>query len=274
MTGAGAGERSRPQISAFVITRNEAAKVDECLASLAWVEEIVVVDDFSTDATPDLCRGRGVRFVQHQFTGFRDQKAYAMSLTSHPWVLELDADERISPELRRAIEELPAADWERYAGFAFRRLTSFWGRWIRHASLYPDHKLRLYHRERGAWSTANIHERFVPAGPTRKIAADIIHDQDLDLRTYLERTARYADLSARELHARGKRAAWHHLTVRPLYTFLYRYLIRLGFLEGVAGLVISFMGGVGTFMKYGRLRELQERNQPVPSAGPPARSAQ
>jgi glycosyltransferase involved in cell wall biosynthesis len=250
----------RPYISAFIITKNEAAKIGECLASLSFVDEIVVVDDFSSDATPDICRQYGVSLHQHHFTGFKDQKRHAMNLASHDWVLELDADERISPELRQAIEALTPEDFERCDCFEFKRKTRFWGKWIKHGSLYPDYKGRLYCRTRGQWSGGNIHERFIVRGASRRIAADILHPQDLDLYSYFLRTARYADLSAAEYFSRGKRARWHHVTIRPVGTFFTRYLIRLGILDGVHGFVVSAMGALSTFMKYLKLYELQKKS--------------
>ncbi|HEU0265630.1 MAG TPA: glycosyltransferase family 2 protein, partial [Geobacterales bacterium] len=149
---------ARVPISAFVITRNEELKIADCLASLSWVHEIVVVDDFSSDRTADICRQAGVRLIQHSFTGFRDQKSHAMSLTSHDWVLELDADERVSEKMRQSIEALTEDDLARHSSFSFPRITRFWGKWIRHSSLYPDRKERLYHKPSGAWSDKNIHE--------------------------------------------------------------------------------------------------------------------
>ena len=250
----------KPPISAFVITKNEAAKIGECLASLSWVDEVIVVDDFSSDATPDICREFGASLHQHRFTGFKDQKSHAMGLARHDWVLELDADERVTPEMRDAILALGAQDYQRYDCFEFKRKTRFWGKWIRHASFYPDYKARFYCRSRGAWSGGNIHERFIVRGATRKLAGDILHPQDLDLYSYFLRTARYADLSAADHFARGKRARWHHVTVRPLSAFCTRYFIRLGLLDGVHGFVISVMGALGTFMKYMKLYEIQKKS--------------
>lgn len=249
-----------PLISAFVITKNEAAKIGACLASLSFVDEIVVVDDFSTDQTPDICRSHGVTLHQHRFTGFKDQKSYAMSLVRNDWVLELDADERVSDRMREAILALTGEEMSRYGCFEFKRLTRFWGKWIKHASLYPDYKPRLYCKLGGRWSDGNVHERFIAKGATGRLAGDILHEQDLDLYTYFQRTARYSDLSAADYFARGRRASWHHVTVRPVATFLTRYLIRLGCLEGVHGFVISAIGAMGTFMKYMKLYEIQKRS--------------
>ena len=247
-------------ISAFIITYNEEAKIEACLESLQWVDEIVVVDDFSTDGTAETCKTfPKVKLIQNRFTGFRDQKSFAMSLTSNDWVLELDADERVSEDMREAIISLSDAELNRFDAFSFCRLTNFWGKWIKHGSFYPDYKIRLYNKKKGAWSDSNIHERFIPNGMTKPIAADIIHDQNHDLKTFINRTIRYSELSALDYQSRGREVKWHQYSLRPIYTFFYRYIIRRGFLDGVHGLVISVMGAIGTFYKYMKLYELQKR---------------
>ena len=249
----------RPDISTFVITKNNADKIADCLHSLRWAEEVVVVDDFSTDATPEICRQfPNVRFHQHAFEGFQQQKEHAVWLCTSDWALKMDADERVSEEMREQILLLTAADFTTYSCFEFKRLTYFWGKWIRHASLYPDYNPRLFNRTQGDWGGINPHDKFITRGRTKRINADILHYQNWDLATYASRTVRYSVISAEEYHTRGKRAAWHHFTIRPVYTFLYRYFFRLGFLEGARGLVISFMGALGTFVKYAKLYEFKK----------------
>ncbi len=256
----------RPAISAIVITKECADRVGACLDSLRWADEIVVVDDFSADGTAELCRSLGARVVANRFVDFRAQKSLAMSLAANDWVLEIDSDERVSDAMRESILGLSAGDFARHAGFAFPRRTRFWGKWLRFGSMYPDWKERLYDRRRGAWSEGSVHERFVLRGPAKRLPGPILHEQDLDLADYVARTARYASLSAGDQFRRGRRASWHQYTVRPLYTFLYRYVVRLGVLDGVPGLVVSAMGAVGTFLKYLRLYELQ-REYAAPAAG-------
>ena len=245
----------RPLISVFVITKNEAAKISGCLASLDWLDDRVVVDDFSDDKTAEIAFECGARVISNQFTGFRDQKRFAMEQAHHDWVLELDADERVSPEMRNAIQALTKEDFEGCNGFAFRRLTRFWGKWIRHGSLYPDFKVRLYNRRGGVWSNGIVHERFIPQGRVRRIAADIIHEQDLDLEQYVARTARYAKLSAADYAHAGKQWSWYDF-LRPVHTFVYRFVIRCGFYDGIHGLLIAVVGAMGTFLKYAYLLEL------------------
>ena len=244
----------RPQISAFVITKDESAKIAGCLASLDWLDDRVVVDDFSADGTTEIASACGARAVSNHFSGFRDQKRFAMEQARHDWVLELDADERVSPEMRIAIQGLSTEDFNGCDGFAFRRLTRFWGKWIRHGSLYPDYKVRLYHRRRGVWSDGIVHERFIPQGTVRRIAVDIIHEQDLELEQYVARTARYAKLSAADYVNAGKHWYWFDF-LRPVHTFWYRFFIRCGFLDGVHGFLIAVVGAMGTFLKYAHLLE-------------------
>jgi glycosyltransferase involved in cell wall biosynthesis len=247
-----------PKISAIVITKNESAKIADCLESLQWVDEIIIVDDYSTDATKEICQRYNVRFYQRQFTGFKDQKSFAMSLTSHDWILELDADERVSDTMRQSILNLRETDSAACSCFEFRRLTRFWGKWLRHGSFYPDYKGRLYNKLRGTWSERNIHERFIPHGSVKRLPGDILHFQDLDVCSFILRSARYADLSAQEYYRQGRIAKWHHFTIRPLYTFIYRFFLRLGILDGIQGFVISVTGAIGTFIKYMKLYELQK----------------
>lgn len=249
----------KPNISAFVITKNNADKIDACLASLQWAAEVVVVDDFSTDATPEICRRYpNVRFVQHRFEGFQQQKEFATAQCTGDWVLKIDADERVSDEMREAIRGLTAADFSRYSCFEFKRLTWFWGAWVKRASLYPDYNPRLFHRMQGAWGGINPHDKFITRGRTKRLEVDLLHFQNWDLTAYAQRTVWYSVISAEEYFKRGRRAAWHHMTIRPVYTFLYRYLVRLGLLDGIRGLVISAMGAWGTFLKYAKLHELQK----------------
>lgn len=249
--------KANPKISAIVITKNESAKIADCLESLQWVDEIIIVDDYSADATKEICQRYNVRFFQHTFTGFKDQKSFAMSLTSHDWILELDADERVSDTMRQSILNLGETDFIGCSCFEFRRLTRFWGKWIRHGSFYPDYKGRLYNKRQGAWSERNIHERFVTRGGVKRLPGDILHFQDLDIHSFIMRTARYADISALEYYRQGRIAKWHHFTVRPLYTFVYRFFLRLGILDGIQGFVIAVIGALGTFIKYMKLYELQ-----------------
>lgn len=247
-------------LSAYVITKNERHTISGCLASLDFVHEIIVVDDFSEDGTAEEAALCSAKVVSNRFTGFRDQKRFAMEQASNDWVLEIDADERVSPEMRTALLTLTKDDFERHDAFAFRRLTRFWGKWIRHSSLYPDYKVRLYNRQRGEWSRGNVHERFIPTGAVKRLSVDILHEQDLDIKRYAGRVQRYAELSAIDYAEAGRSWSWFDF-LRPLHTFFYRLVIRRGFLDGIQGVMIAYFGAMGTFLKYAYLYEIRQERR-------------
>jgi len=240
-----------PKISAFVITKNEEKSIGDCLASLSFVDDVVVVDDFSDDGTEEICRSfANVRFYKNKFENFTSQKAYAMSLTKYDWVLELDADERVSNEMRQAILRLSEDDLRLYNCFMFRRKTFFGNRWVRHGGFYPDYKGRLYNKNKGRWSLSRVHERFIVDPPWKKLPGDILHYQTDDLKTYLLKQIRYAELGAMDLYDKGVRVRWHLYVLRPLYTFFYRYFFRLGFLDGFYGFALGVIGSISVWAKY------------------------
>lgn len=251
-------------LSAYIITKNESAKINACIHSLDFIDEIIVVDDYSEDDTTEQASACGAQVISHQFTGFRAQKCFAMGQATNNWILELDADERISAEMRSAIMELTADDFSQYDGFAFKRITRFWGKWIHHSSLYPDYKVRLYNRLNGKWSGGTVHERFVPKGEVKRLQVDIIHEQDLTIKSYMNRIDRYAQLSASDYAAAGRHSSILDF-LRPLHTFFYRLIIRRGFLDGIHGVIIAYFGAIGTFLKYAYLfeitRELKQKEK-------------
>ncbi len=238
-------------ISAFVITKNESRNIKACLESLSFVDEVIVVDDFSEDETEEICKSFPyVFFYKNKFVDFRTQKAFAMSLTRNNWVLELDADEIVSERMKQSILQLEKKDFEKYNCFFFKRKNYFGSRWIKYGGFYPDYKGRLYNKTKGRWAPNRVHERFIAEKPWKKLKGEIIHLQDSNLELYLKKQLRYARLSAVELHEKGKRALWYHYTLRPLYTFLNKYFLRLGFLDGFYGLNLALVGARATFEKY------------------------
>lgn len=244
------------KISAFVITKNEEASIGNCLSSLFFVDDVVVVDDFSTDRTEEICKIFGnVRFYRNKFENFTSQKSLAMSLTKHNWVLEIDADECVSEEMRRSILALSDDDFRRYNCFLFKRKNFFGDRWIRYGGFYPDYKGRLYNKLKGRWSSGRVHERFVADPPWKKLKGDILHYQKGNFKDYLLKQIRYATLSSMDLYDRGVGSKWYSYTLQPLYTFFYRYIFRLGFLEGFYGFTLASIGAVSTWAKYSFLKE-------------------
>jgi glycosyltransferase involved in cell wall biosynthesis len=249
-------------LSVVLITHNAAAQLPECLASVAFADEVVVVDSDSSDGTAQVAQRYGARVLTREWLGFGRQKQFAVEQAAHDWVLCLDADERVSPELAASLVrtlQAPAAPAYRMA-----RRNRFLGRWLRHGEGYPDWSLRLFDRRRARWSDDEVHEKVICADAPDAIPAtlegDLLHESAEDLGRYLEKQNRYTALAAQELHRRGRRAGLARLALSPLARFFKFYLLRLGFLDGLPGLVHISIGCMNSFMKYAKLIEL-ERTQ-------------
>ena len=236
-----------PPVSAVIIAFNEADRIGDCLASLAFCDEIVVVDSGSTDATRAVCEAAGARVLHRDFDGFRSQKDFAVQQARHDWVLCLDADERVSPALREAILAARAGGFadstgHAAAGYRFARLSEYFGRFLRHGNAYPDRVLRLFDRRRGGWrGTREIHEAASVDGPVRTLPGDLLHHPYRSLAQFLAKTQRYARMMAEHDHARGKRASLAKLVLSPAWRFWRGYVFRLGFLDGWHGLVYAYL---------------------------------
>ena len=249
----------RAALSAVLITRNAAAILDACLESVAFAEEILVVDAASTDATVEIAQRRGARVVHREWLGFGRQKQFAVEQAAHVWVLCLDADERVSPELAASLVralQAPAVPVYRMA-----RCNRFLGRWLRHGEGYPDWSARLFDRRQARWSDDEVHEKVLYAVTPGTLEGDLLHESGEDLGRYLEQQNRYTALAAQELRRRGQRAGIAALVLSPLVRFVKFYVLRLGFLDGLPGLVHISIGCVNSFMKYAKLIELQRRTE-------------
>ncbi|HEY5803143.1 MAG TPA: glycosyltransferase family 2 protein [Lysobacter sp.] len=229
-------------LSACIIAFNEADRIADCIASLAFCDEVVVVDSHSTDATAQIARDLGARVIQRPFDGFRSQKQFAIEQATHDWVLCLDADERVSDALRTAIEGERAGGFGDAAGYRFARLSEYFGKFLRHGNAYPDRVLRLFDRRRGGWrGTREVHEAASVDGPVRTIAGDLIHYPYRSLEQQLLKTQRYARMMAEHDFARGKRATLTGLVLSPAWRFWRGYLLRGGFRDGWHGLVYAYV---------------------------------
>jgi glycosyltransferase involved in cell wall biosynthesis len=244
---------NKMKISAVIITFNEEDRLPDALTSLQGIaDEIVVVDSFSTDRTPEIAKQNRVHFYQNRFEDYGQQKNFAMQKAGHEWVLNLDADERVSPELKKAIMELKLIEpAEKTGAYAIKRKTFYLGRWIRHSGWYPDRKVRLFRKNGSTWQ-GRIHERLLVKGTIVPLPGDIFHYTYRDIGDHIQRLNRYSDFLADELIARGKKFLLLRLLFLPPVTFLRHYVWRLGFLDGFAGLVIAMISSWGTAMKYGK----------------------
>ena len=246
----------RAPLSAVLITRNAANVLEPCLESVAFADDIVVVDSSSSDGTAEIAARRGARVVQKEWLGFGRQKQFAVEQAKHDWVLCLDADERVSPELAQSIQAALAAPVSPV--YRMPRRNRFMGRWLAHGEGYPDWSPRLFNRMNARWSDDLVHEKVLYAVTPGTLAGDLRHDASDDLTSYLERQNRYTTLAARQAFERGVRAGTLHLLLSPVVRFLKFYVFRLGFLDGVPGLLHITIGCMNSYMKYAKLIELHK----------------
>ena len=242
-------------LSVVLITHNAAAQLADCLASVAFADEVVVVDSGSSDGTAELAARYGARVVAKEWLGFGRQKQFAVEQAAHDWVLCLDADERVSPELAASLVralQAPAAPVYRMA-----RRNRFLGRWLRHGEGYPDWSARLFDRRQARWSDDGVHEKVLYAASPGTLTGDLLHESGEDLGRYLEKQNRYTTLAAQELHRQGRRAGIAEFAFSPLVRFIKFYVLRLGFLDGLPGLVHIAIGCMSSSMKYAKLIELR-----------------
>ena len=235
-------------LSAIIITRNEEANIADCLEALHFCDERIVVDNHSTDATVAIAERHGARVVQRAWQGFGPQKNFALSLALGEWVLSVDADERVSPELAEAIAEATRShDFEAYE---FPRLSSFCGRPMRHSGWYPDHVLRLFRRGAARFNDVLVHERVVYGGKIGRLSAPLVHHPVLRLEDALLRADRYSTASAEAIVASGRRVSFMAGIGHGLAAFLRTYVLQAGFLDGAEGFLLAVANAEGSYYRY------------------------
>jgi glycosyltransferase involved in cell wall biosynthesis len=245
-----------PKLSATVVAKNEAADLGAALASLAWADEIVVVDSHSTDDTLAIARQYTDRVVVHDWLGHIEQKNYAASLASHDWILSVDADERVTPALAAEIKTLLAGD-PRDTAFRVPRVTFHLGRWIRTTDWFPDYQHRLYDRRAARWTGRYVHESLTVSGSVGLLRGELQHYAYRDIADHLETIDRYTTYAARQMDEDGRRAGVLQLAGHPPLAFLRNYLARGGIRDGIPGFIISSMNAYYVFLKFAKLWELQ-----------------
>jgi (heptosyl)LPS beta-1,4-glucosyltransferase len=243
-------------ISAILITKNEENNIRDCLASLVFAEEIVVVDSGSTDGTEEISRSDPrVRWYPEKWKGFGPQKNSALDKAGGPWVFSIDADERVTEELAREIAGLDLSS-SPVDGYRVARRSYFGRRWVRHGGWYPDYTIRLWRKGKGRFADRSVHEVVRVSGPVGTLRGDLLHFTYRDAADFLERMERYATLGAEEMRKEGKRATTLDLALRPPFTFLKMYLIRRGFMDGALGFRLASLYARYTYAKYAKLRDL------------------
>ncbi len=260
-------ETSRPSIGAYVYAFNEEDNIGDCLRSLRWCDELVVVDSFSTDRTVEIARELGARVVQNPWPGFREQAQFALSQIQSEWALNLDADERVTPELRAAIERAIVEATPEIGGCRLRRVTRHLGTWFRYGTLFKMAP-RLARTARCRWGGENPHCHLVIDGRVLDLDGELLHLRDRDLTAALGVYNDYSSQKAEEMFAKGKRAGAATIFLRTLGRFLRSLLIKQGFRHGTAGLVAAMEEAAYNFYKYAKLWEKglkpprEERKEP------------
>lgn len=251
---------SSVKLSACIIAMNEEDRIGDCLASLAFCDEIVVVDSHSTDGTRDVAAAAGARVIERDWPGHVAQKEFAIRAATNDWVLCLDADERVSPALRAEIIGLGEGDFSDFAGWSCPRLSWYLGGWIRHGTWYPDRKVRLFDRRRGHWGGHDPHDRVVLDGPAGRLDGDILHYPYRSLSEHVRTMDRYTTTMADGMYARGRRASALDLLFRPGWRFFRFYVLDRGFLAGWRGLLLAGLAFRYTWLKYAKLRTRQRES--------------
>jgi glycosyltransferase involved in cell wall biosynthesis len=246
-----------PPITATVITKNEADSIADALKSLAWADEIIVVDAESTDETVKIARQFTDRVYVRAWKGYVDQKNHAASLAKHDWIFSLDADERVTEELSAEIRQLLKSE-PRVRGYRMPRVSFYLGRWMRTTDMYPDYQLRLYDRRHAEWDGLHVHESVkVKTGPSGYLNGELQHYPYKDLSEHLIRMDHYTTLAARQMFEKGKRATRLELLFHPPIAFVRNYIVKAGIRDGKAGLIISLVNSYYVMLKFAKLWELQ-----------------
>ena len=250
--------KHRTPLSAVLITRNAASQLAECLVSVAFCDEILVVDSGSEDATVAIAGRHGARVIPSAWRGFGPQKQFAVEQASHDWVLCIDADERVSEPLRESIIAVLSAPT--FQAWRFARCNKFMGRYLKHGEGYPDWSLRLFDRRAARWSDDAVHEKVIAGGETGTLQGDLLHDSAESLESYFAKQNRYSSLAADAALALGKRASVGQLLLSPALRFIKFYFFRLGLLDGLPGLVHILVGCGASFAKYAKMLAFQRKS--------------
>ena len=260
MEGVNIGQSAVEKISVIIITLNEEENIRGCLESVKWADDIVILDSESTDKTVEICREYTDRvYIEKAWHGFGKQKNLCIEKAKGPWILNIDADERVTPELGKEIVEILSGRQRSCNGFNMPRKSFFLGKWIRYCGWYPDYNLRLFRKNKGLFSESLVHESVKIQGKAEFLRNPLEHYTYKSIDDYLCRMNKYARLAAEEMSRNGKSVNYFDLLSRPLITFLKMFLLRRGFLEGYRGLILSYLYASYTLSKYSKLWEMKKK---------------
>lgn len=252
-----------PRVSACIITLNEEDRIADCIRSVDWCDEVIVVDSHSTDRTREIAAGLGARVIERDWPGHVAQKEFAIRSAGNDWVFCIDADERVSAPLRAEILALRDRGFDGAVGWKMPRMSSYLGRWIRHGTWYPDLSLRLFDRRYGHWGGTDPHDRVELDGSAGRLKHRLLHHPYRNLAEHLQTIDHYTTIMAQGMRERGRRAGLADVVLRPGIRFFRFYVLKAGFLEGWRGLLLAYLAAFYVRLKYAKLLVLQRQSDPM-----------
>ena len=247
------------KLSVVIITLNEEKNIARCLESIKEIaDEIIIIDSFSTDKTEEICKTYDVKFIKHKWEGYSATKNFGNALASNKYILSLDADEALSPELVQSINGIK--NNTNQIVYSFNRLTNYCGKWIKHCGWYPDKKIRIFDKNINRW-IGEVHETLYiePTQNIKHLKGDCLHYSYYSIEQHYQQATKYAELAAQELYAKGKKSSLFKLIINPIAKFIKCYVTNRGFLDGYYGFLICKISAYTTYLKYSKLRKLQNR---------------
>ncbi len=252
----------RQTISCVTIVYNEEHNIRECLETALWMDEIIVVDSFSTDRTKEISQLYAKNVYQRSWKGFGEQKNFAIEKVTSDWVFILDADERISPALRKEISTLlSSANSATFNAYAIPRKNVFYGQWVRWGGAFPDYQIRLFRTGTAKYNQVEIHENLLTSGPVEVLQGYLVHFTENRISDHFKKIGHYTLLAAREKQKVRSTVYWYHLIINPLVVFLKTYLLKKGFKDGTRGVIFAVHAGMYTFLKYAKLWDILKRSK-------------
>lgn len=245
------------KISVVIITKNEEKNIKSCLESVKWADEIIIVDSFSTDKTIEIAKKYTPKIFVRSFKDYSDQRNYANQQASEPWILTVDADERVTDDLRKEI--LEAINNVKYDAYWIPCLDYMFGKFIKHGGWYPQYHIRLYKKDKTKW-VGKVHEKPYVEGKIGYLKNPILHYSHLKISDFLKKLNRYTSIEAQELYNAGYKPNLLRLIFWPVIVFVYKYVCKLGFLDGIHGLVLAVSLAYYHFMRYAKLWEKSQKD--------------
>lgn len=255
---------ARPPISVTIITLNEEKNIRHAIQSVTWADEVIVVDSGSTDRTCEIAKELGAKVFSNPWPGYGQQKNFAQKKASNDWILNIDADEVVPAELAQEIQqslEKTRTEWADVRGFYFPRKTYYLGRWIQHGGWYPNYLTRLSHRLYSGWTEPNVHEELKVTGQVQGLTHPLHHFAFSSIQDQILTNLTFSRLGSQDLKRTGQRASIKKLIFKPIGKFLETYILKRGFLDGLAGFIISVNAAHSMFLKYAYLSEADIRNE-------------